>query len=91
MMTPYFALMYVKAPISVFISQFQVCPVLNKPVVSGEFAFLNFRELPVAETFFHVYPINFSAVACPGWLIPSRLKIFQTVMAMIRMSSQSDR
>ena len=36
------------------------------------------------------FPVNSSAVACPGWLMPSRLTIFENVSAMIFKSSQKD-
>ena len=35
-------------------------------------------------------PINSSAVACPGWLIPSHLSTFQAVSARIFRSSHND-
>ncbi len=34
--------------------------------------------------------MNSSIVACPGWLIPSRFRIFPIVMAIILMSSHND-
>src|SRR5436309_998456 len=37
-----------------------------------------------------IVPLNSSAVACPGWLIPSRLRVFHTVMTMILRSNRND-
>ena len=36
-------------------------------------------------------PLNSSAVTCPGWLMPSRLSTFPTVMKRILISSQKVR
>ena len=45
---------------------------------------------PHSGTSLFELPLKFSVVACPGWLIPSRLRVFQTVRSKIFRSNPSD-
>gem|GEM_PF-3915628 len=52
--------------------------------------FLNLRDGCATVRYFLSFPLKYSTVACPGWLIPSRLITFHAVSRMILISSRND-